>query len=215
MKPTAPTFAAALALTLAACGPNFRYVYDGEAAYERCYALDFDENASAQTRQQCWAAWLQSYSFGAGPDRVEYARAHAQPQPANTAPTFPASTASSPPATLPPSTAPAAPDVNARTASLPAMTPVTVAPDDNGRLTTMTPAASAWQRDQISVGGNPVGAPPPTTPQMAAETEPPGASCGHDCHDTWHACGGQCASGQAACVARCDDGYRACMRGCF
>ncbi len=33
-----------LSLALAACGPNYRYVYDGEAAFERCYALDYDEN---------------------------------------------------------------------------------------------------------------------------------------------------------------------------
>jgi hypothetical protein len=59
----------ALVFALAACGPNYRYAYEGEGAFERCYALDYDNAAAPETRQQCWAAWLQSYSFGAGVDR--------------------------------------------------------------------------------------------------------------------------------------------------
>ncbi len=185
-----------LALALAACGPNYRYVYDGEAAFERCYALDFDDNAAAPTRQQCWSAWLQSYSFGAGADRVEYARAHAAGQvtpPAPSAPVAPLSPLS------PPRDAAQA-DAHATPGASPGAPPG---------------ASSAWQREQISVGGNPVAAPPPTAQPASPESEPPGAACGNDCHATWHSCGTRCTGNDAACVARCDDGYRECMRGCF
>lgn len=187
-----------LALALVACGPNYRYVYDGEAAFERCYALDYDEAATAPTRQQCWSAWLQSYSFGAVGDRVDYARAHASGMSQQQLPQAPQAPAASPPpgAMMEPLASPEAP-------------PPTTAPAMTQQ------AATAWRREQISVGGNPVAAPPPTEAPAAPETEPPGASCASECHATWHTCGTRCTGNDAACVARCDDGYRECMRGCF
>ncbi len=194
-----------LTLTLAACGPNYRYVYDGEAAFERCYALDYDEAASGPTRQQCWSAWLQSYAFGAAADRVEYARTHASPQ--------------APQPSLSPTTPPAAPAMalsppQPRPAALPPPPPP---PPDafSTPAATQSAAATAWRREQISVGGNPIAAPPPTEAPTAPENEPPGTSCANDCHSTWHTCGTRCTGNDAACVARCDDAYRECMRGCF
>lgn len=187
----------ALAFVLAACGPNYRYAYEGEGAFERCYALDYDNGAAPETRQQCWAAWLQSYSFGAGVDRVEYARGRVGQQPG-----------AAQPAMLP---GPVAPTLSARpdVASLsPTAPPPSTAAAGAG-------AADAWQRSQLSAGGTVVGAPPPTAPPATPEAEPPGHACGTTCHDAWHTCGGACAAGQAACVARCDDTYRECMRGCF
>ena len=202
-----------IALALAACGPNYRYVYDGEAAFERCYALDYDESASAPTRQQCWTAWLQSYAFSAGADRVEYARSHAAPQtasqPAGQAPVAPPAMASLTPA----------PPAAMQAASLPPPPPpprATAAPDAfSTPAATQSAADSAWRREQISVGGNPVAAPPPTAAPSAPTAEPPGATCSNDCHSTWHTCGTRCVGNDAACVARCDDSYRECMRGCF
>ncbi|MDB4932278.1 MAG: hypothetical protein JWM10_4762, partial [Myxococcaceae bacterium] len=59
---------------LAGCGPNYRYVYDGESAFERCYGLDYDSTVGDPARASCWSTWLQSYSYGANPDRVDFAR---------------------------------------------------------------------------------------------------------------------------------------------
>ncbi|MBK6532153.1 MAG: hypothetical protein IPF99_21895 [Deltaproteobacteria bacterium] len=59
---------------LVGCGPNYRYVYDGESAFERCYGLDYDTAVADAARSSCWSAWLQSYSYGANPDRVDFAR---------------------------------------------------------------------------------------------------------------------------------------------
>jgi hypothetical protein len=186
-----------LGFVLAACGPNYRYAYEGEGAFERCYALDYDNGAAPETRQQCWSAWLQSYSFGAGVDRVEYARGRVAQQPG-----------ANPTAVMP---GPVAPTLSARndaTSMNPMAPPPATAPASAN-------AADAWQRTQVSAGGTAIGAPSPTAPPAAPEAEPPGASCATGCHDTWHTCGTACAAGAATCVARCDDGYRDCMRGCF
>jgi len=188
---------AVLALTLAACGPNYRYAYEGEGAFERCYALDYDNGAAPETRQQCWSAWLQSYSFGAGVDRVEYARSRVAQQPGVN------------PTTVMPG--PVAPTLG------PASTPrEDVAMNPRALPPATAPAnADAWQRAQVSAGGTAVGAPSPTAAPQAPEAEPPGAACGTACHETWHTCGTACAAGATTCVARCDDAYRDCMRGCF
>ena len=188
----------ALVFALAACGPNYRYAYEGEGAFERCYALDYDNSAAPETRQQCWAAWLQSYSFGANVDRVEYARGRVA-QPTN---------AQGPAAVMP---GPVAPTFAQR--SEPAALSATAPPPNTAPAN--VGAADAWQRAQVSAGGTAVGAPSPTAPAGAPEAEPPGHACGTTCHDTWHTCGAGCAGGQATCVARCDDAYRDCMRGCF
>jgi hypothetical protein len=194
-------------LSLAAvvsCGPNYRYVYDGDSAFERCYGLDYDQSAEPQVRQQCWATWLQSYSFGAGADRVEYARNRANGTP--TSPSQPMATPvsndSTPFQTSAPQTSVQQPAMEAHTA------PANVAVPQ-GQV------AAAWQRQQISEGGNPIAAPPPTAVQTVSHNDAPGAACGNDCHHTWNTCGTACPGSAAACVARCDDGYRECMRGCF
>jgi hypothetical protein len=189
-------------IVLAACGPNYRFAYEGEGAFERCYALDYDAAAPPEARQQCWSAWLQSYSFGAGVDRVEYARSRAAQGGGalGQAPVPVGAVASPAPPAAPASLAPPPPPLSPT-----APPPATRAPVE----------ADAWQRAQVSAGGNAVGAPEPTRQPAAPEAEPPGHACGRSCHDTWHACGGACAAGQTVCVARCDDAYRDCMRGCF
>jgi hypothetical protein len=110
---------AALGL-LAACGPNYRYVYDGESAFERCYANDFDAAVAPAVRSRCWQEWLQAYSYGGAADRVEFARGRltaletqsaAPAPPAPAAPAAPGPVASAPPQAMaaPPTAAPPAP----------------------------------------------------------------------------------------------------------
>lgn len=210
------TFAA-----LAGCGPNYRYVYDGESAFERCYGLDYDTAVADGARSSCWSSWLQSYSYGANPDRVDFARnrlaaigdverrAAAVPSSgaqvaatrpfATTAPLAPAAVPSAAIAPAPSTAAPLAVDVD-RVASL-AQSPAERA------------AANRWN-GRISTGGNPVNAPPPTRPDDTG-AEPPGARCGGDCRATWSTATAQCPRQDAACIARSDESYRDCMRGCF
>lgn len=182
----------AWALLALGCGPNYRYAYDGEAAFERCYALDFDGSVTPADRAGCWTGWLNAYAYGASPDRIDYARTRltASNQPAAPAGALPIA---GPPAARP-AFPPAAPIVaNAPTQPAPpAPPPTSPAPADLPR----TP-------------------PPATTPSTVAPGEPPGASCANECRSNWSACGGRCTQRDAACEARCDDVYRDCVRGCY
>lgn len=189
---------------IAACGPNYRYVYDGESSFERCYALDYESAATPEARTQCWNTWLQTYSYGASADRLDYARQRLTAQ--GSAPTNQVAPPVSPPsATGQPGAAVTSPP--RPTAENPSAT-MTLP-------TTPPPATNPWP-GRISQGGNPVSAPPPTTPDQATTIgEPPGARCGTDCRAAWNTCGAACTNNDASCVARCDEGYRDCMRGCF
>ncbi len=201
----------------AACGPNYRYVYEGEASFERCYALDFDTNAVSTDRTGCWQTWLANYTYGAGTDRVEYARARVTNPatlPGSAGRPSAATPGNLPVAATPPMTAaalaaatpqPPAPLVGALTRTAPPQ-PAVLAP----------PAAEATLGGRISAGGNPIAAPPITAPASTASTQgPPGHACASDCTTSWSACGGQCATGGPACVARCDEHFRDCVRGCY
>jgi hypothetical protein len=189
----------ALVFALTACGPNYRYAYEGEGAFERCYALDYDGSTPPEVRQRCWAAWLQSYAYGASVDRVEYARSRMALAPNPPGPAVPSSPPAASPTPLqndPPTLSPAAP-------------PPSTVPTPN--------LAGAWQRAQLSAGGTAVAAPPPTAPAPASTPapEPPGHACATTCREQWQRCGDTCPVGQTVCVARCDDTYRDCMRGCY
>lgn len=195
-------------VAVAACGPNYRYVYDGESSFERCYALDYESSATPDARTQCWNTWLQTYSYGASADRIDYARQRLTAQ--GSAPTNQVA----PPSALPAATGQAVQPQTAMSAPPPRATSDT--PSATMTLpTTPPPATNPWP-GRISNGGNPVSAPPPTTPDSASTLgEPPGAHCGGDCRATWNTCGAACTGNDASCVARCDESYRDCMRGCF
>jgi hypothetical protein len=60
------------AVGVAACGPSFQTVYEGELNFEHCYALD-QSNVSNDARKECWREWLHGYTYGQSNDRVEYA----------------------------------------------------------------------------------------------------------------------------------------------
>jgi hypothetical protein len=185
------------AVTDLGCGPNYRYAYEGEAAFERCYALDYESAVTPGDRAGCWSAWLQHYSYGANPDRLDYARSRltassvAGPQSATLNPTSPNAPIPAAPSVAPPQLA--APIL----ANTPAATPP--AP---------TPAAPRPP-------GLPLTAPPATSAAPAASGDPPGSSCANECRSSWGSCGGGCTRRDAACEARCDDVYRDCMRGCY
>lgn len=189
---------AALGL-LAACGPNYRYVYDGESAFERCYANDFDAAVTPAVRSRCWQEWLQAYSYGGAADRVEFARGRLtalETQSAAPPPPSPASPGAPGPASPSPAQASASPPpVPAAPSAPPAPTPGLGEP---------------WRAVPHSL---PSTAPSPT--QAAPQADPPGAACANACRAAWQLAAGRCAQRDASCVAQSDEGYRDCMRGCF
>lgn len=56
-----------------ACGPSFTALYEGDARFEHCYALDDSGQESMQKRADCWRDWMDHYTFGQTRDRVQYA----------------------------------------------------------------------------------------------------------------------------------------------
>jgi hypothetical protein len=67
---------APIALAVAACGPSFQVVYEGDVRFEHCYAMDQTE-ATADAKKECWRQWLKGYTYGQSRDRVEFAASRA------------------------------------------------------------------------------------------------------------------------------------------
>ena len=59
--------------TLVGCGPSFQALYEGDARFEHCYAVEEDGAVSMQKKADCWRDWTDHYTFGQTRDRVQYA----------------------------------------------------------------------------------------------------------------------------------------------
>ncbi|MGH7282258.1 MAG: hypothetical protein ACRELY_12080, partial [Polyangiaceae bacterium] len=55
------------------CGPSFQALYEGDARFEHCYALEDSGSGTMQKRADCWRDWMDHYTFGQTRDRVQYA----------------------------------------------------------------------------------------------------------------------------------------------
>ena len=64
-----------LATGLAACGPSFQAVYEGNARFEHCYALEENPQEPMPTKAACWRDWSERYTYGQTRDRIHYATA--------------------------------------------------------------------------------------------------------------------------------------------
>jgi len=73
----APLVAAA-AIALAACGPSFQVVYEGDARFEHCYALDDTATVPMTEKTECWTQWMQAYTYGQTRNRIDYAAMRAK-----------------------------------------------------------------------------------------------------------------------------------------
>lgn len=58
---------------LASCGPSFQAIYEGDARFEHCYALEETSNVTMQQKAECWRDFTQRHTYGQTRDRVEYA----------------------------------------------------------------------------------------------------------------------------------------------
>jgi hypothetical protein len=63
----------AFACALFGCGPSFQALYEGDARFEHCYALEEDGVISLQKKADCWRDWTDHYTYGQTRDRVQYA----------------------------------------------------------------------------------------------------------------------------------------------
>ena len=57
-----------------ACGPSYQALYEGDARFEHCYALE-ESGAAMPQKRECWHDWTAHYTYGQTRDRVEYAYA--------------------------------------------------------------------------------------------------------------------------------------------
>ena len=58
-----------------ACGPSFQAIYEGNARFEHCYALEENPQARMPDKAACWRDWSERYTYGQTQDRVHYATA--------------------------------------------------------------------------------------------------------------------------------------------
>jgi hypothetical protein len=192
----------AMATAIVACGPSFQVVYEGDARFEHCYALDETASVPMQEKTECWTQWTRSYTYGQTRNRIDYAQARAKSlSEAHLMPTDEAVMGAAPgegvgrvgrdePVTTnafapPPKTMS---DVDAGTPS--ATLDETPKKVENGSIVAVTPRL-------------PLGAIVPTvTPREA---------CTDRCKGEWLECRATCKSKCGA----CDHTYGGCMKSCF
>ena len=75
LRAIAPVVGAAGLGAVAACGPSFQAVYEGNARFEHCYALEENPQVSMPEKAACWRDWSEHYTYGQTRDRVHYATA--------------------------------------------------------------------------------------------------------------------------------------------
>jgi hypothetical protein len=209
MPPRAPLLAllgllALAAIATVACGPSFQVVYEGDARFEHCYAIDDTPTVSLTEKSDCWTDWMRHYTYGQTRNRVDYAAMRSRAlQEAHFAPTDEAVMGAAPGGGDPLRAAPIEPvPTNAF-----ATPPKTLSEGDGGTMST-TPAKMVVAPQSAVPGGAPVVAPagPPAPPA------PPHQLCADECRSTWDGC----VSGAAAAVkAVCDRKYAGCMKKCF
>src|ERR1700733_13414924 len=186
--------ALAPALVLA-CGPSFQVVYEGDSRFEHCYALDENPNVLMQQKSECWADWIQHYTYGQTRDRVEFAAVRYRAiMRAGALPTDEAIMGAAPGEAS--GTSVAAPAPTNAFASPPKM--AEDSPDG------AAPAPTPPPTDTASHSNPPVAPLPPPAP--------PGAACVDRCSDKWQTCRGKCAT--SACDV-CDRAYASCAKTCL
>lgn len=67
--------AAVAGATVAACGPSFQIIYEGDVRFEHCYAVDESSTTPMKEKAECWRDWMKNYTYGQTRDRIEYAAA--------------------------------------------------------------------------------------------------------------------------------------------
>jgi|HubBroStandDraft_1064217.scaffolds.fasta_scaffold178883_2 hypothetical protein len=189
-----------LALTATvACGPSFQVVYEGDSRFEHCYALDENPNVLMQQKSDCWADWIQHYTYGQTRDRVEFAAVRYRAiMRAGALPTDEAIMGAAPGEGSGTSLAAPAP-TNAFASPPKTMDEPTV----GSSVTKPLPSPPPLDNNASS--------PPPVAPNPAAP-QPPGSACIEVCSDKWQGCRAKCST--SSCDA-CDKTYASCAKTCL
>lgn len=197
-----PLVVVATALALG-CGPSFHAIYEGNARFEHCYALEENPAIGMKERAECWRDWSERYTYGQTRDRIQYATARYVAL--TEAPGIPTDEA----------LMMAAPGMTPRvsTISAPAPTnPYAPPPKVLDEADASAPPERPSEKTLI-LGPADAGVPPSTSspPERAAApgsatVGPPGSACAAACGEGFSVCDAG---------ARCQTTYKGCMRACF
>jgi hypothetical protein len=188
--------ACAALLGAGACGPSFQVVYEGDARFEHCYAIDDTPTIAMQEKTDCWTEWTKSYTYGQTRNRIDYALTRAKAlQEVPGAPTDEAIMSAAPGGG---STRVLGQDEPVTTNAF-ATPPKTMSEGDGG-LEASAPEKTSMEA--IAVAPSKVA----TAPIAPSET------CTERCHATWQGCEAACKGGVCK---LCDRSYNGCMKRCF
>jgi len=192
--------ALALFLAGAGCGPSYQVVYEGDARFEHCYALDDTPTAPMQDKTDCWTQWMRSYTYGQTRNRVDYAAMRAKAlQEAHQAPTDEAMMGAAPGG----GTARVIGQDEPVTTNAFASPPKTMSEGDAGAGAPGAPAPPLVRLVPVA----------PFTPAEAATQPTPGGACTAACRVKWETCRESC---KLAMTCRgCDKTYGKCVQRCF
>jgi hypothetical protein len=183
-----------LALAVAGCGPSYQALYEGDARFEHCYALEESGTVSMAVKSECWRGWTKHYTYGQTRDRVEYAAAryHALSH-APQAPTDEAMMEAAP--------------GEGRASSIAAPAPTSAFAPPPKILDES--ATSGTDNGQLLAGYTDAGRAVVTE---ESALQPPETKCASGCDAAWGRC--RDCDGGAKCAA-CTATYKKCMRTCF
>jgi hypothetical protein len=186
-----------LAMSLG-CGPSFHAIYEGNARFEHCYALEESSQSGMKERADCWRDWSERYTYGQTRDRIQYATArYVALSQSSSIPTDEALMMAAPGMT---------PRVTTITA--PAPTSLYEPPPkvlDEGDAGSAQTVERPGDRNVV-VGTLPDAANRPAP--AAAPPPPPGAMCTAVCESDFRGC-------STPDAGTCEKAYKTCMRGCF
>ena len=193
-------FASALA-----CGPSFQAIYEGNARFEHCYALEENGQTPMVDKVDCWRDWSERYTYGQTRDRIHYATArYVALSQSTSAPTDEAMMMAAPGMTPRQSTITAPAPTNA-------FAPPPKVLDDRDASVAKEPTPRLSETPVIVDAGG----------QDAVLSKLPASACGEGCGKTFRDCKSSCGADagtqtakDAACTL-CEKTYRGCMRGCF
>ena len=193
----APVAGAAWLAVTAACGPSFQIVYEGNARFEHCYALEENPLVPMPEKAGCWRTWSEHYTYGQTRDRVQYATARwVALNEAHDAPTDEALMM-------------AAPGQIPRTSVITAPAPTNAfAPPPK-----VLEQAQAVETNNKTLGDAGV----KNAAEPAKTVSYPAMSCSDACQSTYQSCGKDCDgdAGFSKTCKSCSSSYRSCMKACF
>ncbi len=163
-------------------------VHQSNAYFERCHAADFDPTVRPELRRECWARWLQHYTQGQPPDRVDYARGRV-----------------------------AALEDGEDIAPLPGMQRTALGSSYTASFLTMEEQAQSEAETSDPEVELPADTQEALEPAVAEIPAPPDVTggCAPVCTPRWNDCMSQCDGRAASCREACETEHRTCMRGCY